>query len=102
MTIEIGIREVKGRPKTMSVYRLPKNAALTFVNESKTGQLIVTPKLGDSFCQSSGESAKIEIAPGGSQTVYIREEFALKEKELLYTARIDKADADDPIVIIEK
>lgn len=96
-TIVVDVRD----GKAMSVYRVPKSGMLVFKNASKS-KLVVTPKDGDEpFCELNGETniCPVVVPADSERAVRICKNF--EKKEVVYTAAIDGAVSDDPIVIID-
>jgi hypothetical protein len=66
--------------------------------------LVITTKKGAPwpFCKSDGSEKEnpIEVPPGASKGAFICDSFA--GSEVLYTAQIGQAVAEDPIIIFEK
>lgn len=91
--------------QTMSSYAIPPSGKLEFVNASSDGgDLVITPKPGGTlpFCENNGTSPKAlpPIQHGQPETVKICNDYA--GGEFLYTAQIGTANAEDPIVILER
>jgi hypothetical protein len=105
LTIKVDAREVDNRLKTMSLYRLKHGASVKFRNESDIGQLVVTPRVKKGgkqpFCDEIRRKPvpDVKVPKKGEATVHICDDFT--EGEILYTAQIEGAAPEDPIVIIE-
>ncbi len=98
LTIVVSVRN----DRTMSQYALPRNRKLTFVNDSDE-LLVVTSKSGTPFVDMDDPTKpidRIEVPANGEKTVRINRHFS--GTEFGYTAQIGDADADDPIVILER
>jgi hypothetical protein len=106
LKIEVIVRD----NQTMSVYRVPRSGKINFVNASKTDQLVVTlknpvttPEIPTTwpFCDSNRrtEVNPLIVDKGSAKVVRICDKYT--DDEVLYTAKIGNANAEDPIVIIE-
>lgn len=89
--------------QTMSLYKVPKNGKVTFVNASTDGDLVVTPKGSGSmpFCEDDKVTAWPGIVPKNDEDT-VRICNAFEGDELLYTAQVGTALPEDPIIIFEK
>jgi len=106
LTIYVDAQLAKGKLQTMSGYKIPPSGKIIFENVATgQGDLVISPKhpaIALPFCKSDGTTGKTleAIPPGEKRGAKICNEFA--GKQFLYTAQIEGAEAEDPIVIIEK
>ena len=90
--------------KTISHFSIPPSGKLVFKNGAEAGDLMIEPKSPTKklpFCQSNGKTEKkfLPLGPDSEEPYWICNNIT---DSFYYSATIGQADAEDPIVIIEK